>query len=50
MGTLFPVFLVSGSTIAMQLACALVIGVVAAVLPALRAARLRIVDGLRAVG
>jgi putative ABC transport system permease protein len=34
----------------MQLAAALVIGVVAAAIPAWRAARVRIVDGLRAIG
>ena len=50
MGTLFPVFLVSPATLAMQLGAALVIGLVAAALPAWRAARQRIVDGLRAVG
>ena len=50
MGTLFKVFEVSTDTIWMQAACALVVGVAAAVLPALRAARVRIVDGLRAVG
>ena len=50
MGTLFPVFEVSGETIALQLACALGVGVIAALLPALRAARVRIVEGLRAIG
>jgi putative ABC transport system permease protein len=50
MGTLFPVFEVSASTVQLQLACAVVVGVAAAVLPALRAARVRIVDGLRAMG
>ena len=50
MGTLFPVFEVSTATVRLQLACAAVVGVVAAVLPALRAARVRIVDGLRAMG
>jgi ABC-type antimicrobial peptide transport system permease subunit len=34
----------------MQIVAALAIGVVAAALPAWRAARIRIVDGLRAVG
>ena len=34
----------------MQVGAALVVGVVAAALPAWRAARVRIVDGLRAVG
>ena len=50
MGTLFPVFEVSASTVWLQMACAGVVGVAAAVLPALRAARVRIVEGLRAVG
>ena len=48
-GTLFPVFIVSRSTMLMQLAAAIAIGVVAAALPAWRAARVRIVDGLRAI-
>ena len=50
MGALFPIFFVSDETVAMQFAAALAIGVVAAGLPAWRAARIRIVDGLRAVG
>ena len=50
MGTLFPVFEVSASTVQLQLVCAAVVGVAAALLPALRAARVRIVEGLRAVG
>jgi putative ABC transport system permease protein len=48
-GTLFPIFIVSGETIAIQLFAALIVGLVAAALPAWRAAQLRIVDGLRAV-
>lgn len=50
MGTLFPVFEVSVETVAMQIACAVVVGIVAAVLPGRRAARVRIVEGLRAIG
>ncbi len=50
MGTLFPVFEVSTTTLWMQAGCAAVVGVAAAVLPARRAAQVRIVDGLRAVG
>jgi putative ABC transport system permease protein len=50
MGTLFPVFEVSDETVALQIACALAVGVVAALLPARRAARVRIVEGLRAIG
>ena len=49
MGTLFPIFRVSQQTMLMQVAAALVVGVVAALIPAWRAARVRIVDGLRAV-
>jgi len=50
MGTLFPVFEVSGATVALQIGCALVVGVAAALLPGRRAARVKIVDGLRAIG
>jgi putative ABC transport system permease protein len=49
-GTLFPVLEVSASTTAMQLGAALAVGVAAALLPGQRAARVRIVDGLRAIG
>jgi putative ABC transport system permease protein len=50
MGTLFPVFEVSGGTVALQLGCAIAVGVAAALLPGRSAARVRIVDGLRAIG
>ena len=50
LGTLFPVFGVSRHTVIMQLAAALLVGAVAALFPGLRAARLRIVDGLRNIG
>jgi putative ABC transport system permease protein len=36
--------------VVMQLAAALVVGIVAALVPSVRASRVRIVDGLRAVG
>jgi putative ABC transport system permease protein len=49
MGTLFPIFFVSEETVFMQLAAALLIGVVAAAVPAWHVARVRVVDGLRAV-
>ncbi len=49
MGALFPVFFVSRETMLMQLGAALVVGVVAALIPAWRAAHVRIVDGLRSV-
>jgi putative ABC transport system permease protein len=50
LGQFFPVFEVSGRTVALQAACALAVGVVAALLPGRTAARVRIVDGLRAIG
>jgi len=50
MGSLFPVFQVSAGTVALQAACALAVGAVAAFFPSLRAARVKIVDGLRSVG
>jgi putative ABC transport system permease protein len=49
MGTLFPVFFVGEETVLMQLAAALLVGVTAAGIPAWHVARVRIVDGLRAV-
>jgi len=50
MGTLFPVFEVSRETVMLQAACAVAVGTAAALLPARRAVRVRIVDGLRAIG
>lgn len=50
MGTLFPVFAVSGQTVGLQIVSALAVGSIAALLPARRAARMRIVEGLRAIG
>jgi putative ABC transport system permease protein len=50
LGTFFPVFYINDETVALQLSAALLIGVVAAVFPAWHAARLRVVEGLRAVG
>ena len=50
MGTLFPVFEVSPETVAMQSGAALLVGAVAGLLPSWRAARVRIVDGLRSIG
>jgi len=47
---IFPIFAVSDDTVTAQAACALAVAVVAAVVPAIRAARVRIVDGLRAIG
>ena len=50
MGSLFPVFNVNVETVYMQIASALAVGIVAALFPCLRAARVRIADGLRHVG
>ena len=49
-GSILAGFKVSRETVMLQLLAALVIGVVAAAIPAWRAARVRIVDGLRAIG
>jgi putative ABC transport system permease protein len=48
-GSILPAFKVSPQTMAMQVAASLVIGTIAAAIPAWRAARVRIVDGLRAI-
>ncbi len=49
-GTLFREFRVHDETIHLQLACAALIAVVAALVPCWRATRMRIVDGLRNIG
>ncbi len=49
MGSLFPIFFVGEDTVLMQIAAAAIVGIVAAALPAWRSARVRIVDGLRAI-
>jgi putative ABC transport system permease protein len=49
MGSLFPIFFVSDETVVMQAAAAILVGAVAAAFPAWHTARVRIVDGLRAV-
>ena len=50
LGAFFPIFYVSNETIVAQFAAALLVGIVAAVFPAWRAARIQVVDGLRTVG
>ncbi len=50
MGTLFPVFEVAPQTVLMQAGAALAIGLVAAIAPTVRAARVNIVEGLRSIG
>jgi putative ABC transport system permease protein len=49
-GTLFPVFIVSPTTMGLQLFASLVVGAVAAAWPAWKMSRINIVDGLRHVG
>jgi putative ABC transport system permease protein len=49
-GSMLPSVAVGARTVALQLAAALLVGIVAASLPAWRAVRTRIVDGLRSVG
>ncbi|MDR5753128.1 MULTISPECIES: FtsX-like permease family protein [unclassified Caballeronia] len=49
-GGVFPVFRVSAQTVGLQAACALVVALAAAIVPAVQAARVRIVEGLRAIG
>jgi len=49
-GSILAGFKVSEETVAAQMMAALVIGTVAAAIPAWNAARVRIVDGLRAIG
>jgi putative ABC transport system permease protein len=49
-GNIFPVFKVSGETVVLQAASALVVGALAGIVPAIRAARVRIVEGLRYIG
>ena len=49
-GSILSGFHVSEETVGMQFVAALVIGIVAAAVPAWNAARVRIVDGLRAIG
>jgi putative ABC transport system permease protein len=50
MGSMFPVFYVTPETVTMQALCALAVGLLAGILPSIRAARVKIVDGLRYVG
>jgi putative ABC transport system permease protein len=44
------VFQVSDATIMLQIACILAVGIAAAIFPAVQASRVRIVEGLRAIG
>jgi len=49
-GTLFPTMQVADSTVWRQVVSALIVGLLAAAVPAWRAARVKIVDGLRSIG
>ncbi|MFM7459467.1 MAG: ABC transporter permease [Burkholderiales bacterium] len=49
-GAAFASFAVSASTVWLQVACAVAVGVIAALVPGWRSARIKIVDGLRHVG
>jgi putative ABC transport system permease protein len=49
-GGVFPVFRVSHETMLLQAACALIVALAAAIVPAVQASRVRIVEGLRAIG
>ncbi|MFZ5558543.1 MAG: ABC transporter permease [Pseudomonadota bacterium] len=49
-GTLFPSIDVSPATVAMQIACIAGVGLLAAAIPAWRAGRVSIAEGLRAIG
>jgi putative ABC transport system permease protein len=50
MGALFPVFGIAPMTMALQFVAAIAVGIIAAIIPTVRAARVRIVDGLRSMG
>ncbi|MCF6156120.1 MAG: FtsX-like permease family protein [Candidatus Brocadia sp.] len=50
MGTYFPVFNVTTKTICLDIAASVLVGLVAAIIPTWRAAKIRIADGLRRIG
>lgn len=50
MGSMFPVFNVTPETVLLQAASAVAVGVLAGIVPSIRAARVRIVEGLRYIG
>ncbi|RJG06563.1 ABC transporter permease [Noviherbaspirillum cavernae] len=50
MGTLFPVFKIAPQTLALQAASAVAVGLIAAIAPTVRSARINIVEGLRSIG
>jgi putative ABC transport system permease protein len=50
MGTLFPVFEIAPQTLLLQAGAAIVVGIVAAIVPTLRSIHVNIVEGLRSIG
>jgi putative ABC transport system permease protein len=50
MGTFFPTFEISQQTLLLQVGSALVVGIVAAIVPTLRSIHVNIVEGLRSIG
>jgi putative ABC transport system permease protein len=50
MGTFFPVFYVEPTTVYLDIAFSLLVGIIAALFPTVRAVRIRIADGLRRIG
>lgn len=50
LGNIFPVFEVNRDTVMMQIVAAVIVGLVAAIVPCVRSARVNIVEGLRSIG
>jgi putative ABC transport system permease protein len=50
MGQYFPTFIVTRETVVMDIAASLIVGVLAAIVPTVRAIQVRIADGLRRIG
>jgi putative ABC transport system permease protein len=50
LGSMFPVFKIAPETVMMQIGCALLVGLLAGILPSIRAGRVKIVEGLRHIG
>lgn len=50
LGQFFPIFNVSNLTIYMDIAAAIIVGIIAAIAPTVRAINIRIADGLRRIG
>ena len=49
-GKFFPVFNITGETMYLDLAVTLIVGILAGIFPAYRAATVRIAEGLRRIG